>query len=143
MEIKSDLTINSNQKVSAAMQHFMLSLLKVALIHPENMDSGKKQLKAYCENEHLSYRAVEHNLDLFVGLLTDYRKENSQVLYHFLRLQAQFCFVDEQMFGSLPIVAPEIDNQTDSVESSPYCNSQKAGSSIYCGGMVGGHLIGL
>jgi len=132
MEIKSDLTINSNQKVSATMQHFMLSLLKVALIHPENMDSGKKQLKGYCKNEHLNYRAVEHNLDLFVGLLADYRKENSQVLYHFLRLQAQFCFVDEQMF-----------NQTDSVESSPYCNSQKAGFSIYCGGMVGGHLIGL
>ena len=143
MEIKSVLTINSNQKVSTTMQHFMLSLLKAALIHPENLDNGKKQLKAYCENEQLSYRAVEHNLDLFVGLLADYRKENSPVLYHFLRLQAQFCFVDEQMFGSLPFIAPEVDKQTDSVEFSPYCHSQEAGSSIYCGGMVGGHLIGL
>jgi hypothetical protein len=143
MKIKSDHTINSNQKVSATMQHFMLSLLKVALVHPENLDSGKKQLKAYCENEQLSYRAVERNLDLFVGLLADYRKENSPVLYHFLRLQAQFCFVDEQMFGSLPFVDTEVVNHTDSVEFSPYCHGQEAGSSIYCGGMVGGHLIGL
>ena len=143
MQSKLDFTADSNIKVSDTMQLFMVSLLKDVLVHPENLNSGKKQLKAYCENEYLTYRVVEHELDLFLALLADYRSANSPVLYYFLRLQAQSCFVGEHLFAFLPIEAPEGDYQLNCPEHSSYCPGTEAGSSVYLGGMVGGHLLGL
>lgn len=142
MKIESYLTTDSGQNVSAAMQCFTINLLKDVLVHTGNLENGKKHLKAYCDNEQLEYNAVEHNLNLFLGLFNDYRKTKSPVLYRFLKLQARLCFVDEQLFGLLAIVPPDED-YPDGIENlNTHCKTTDSGSA-YHGGMVGGHLIGL
>jgi len=143
MSTKSTIAAHTGQRVSEAMKHFMISLLTDAMAHPENLESGKKHLKVYCESERLNYRAVEHNLDLFFRLLADYRKTNSMVLYHFLRLQAQFCYVDKATFDALPLAAPNPDSLSENQTRSAYHTGDDLLSSDNFGGMVGGHLIGL
>jgi len=143
MSTKSTIAAHTGQRVSEAMKHFMISLLTDAMAHPENLESGKKHLKVYCESERLNYRAVEHNLDLFFRLLADYRKTNSMVLYHFLRLQAQFCYVDKATFDALPLAAPNPDSLSENQTRSAYHTGADLVSSDNFGGMVGGHLIGL
>ena len=143
MSTKSTIAAHTGQRVSEAMKHFMISLLTDAMAHPENLESGKKHLKAYCQCERLNYRAVEHNLDLFFRLLADYRKTNNAVLYYFLRLQAQFCYVDKAAFDVLPFAAPNHDSLPEAQDRSAYHTGADLLSSDNFGGMVGGHLIGL
>jgi len=108
-------------------------MVKDEIVQPGNFESGKKHLKAYCENEILDYKALDSELRLFFGLLADYNQTKDPVLYHFLILQACNCLFDEAMFGLLPIVPPE--------EINPE-SFRRATSATDCG-MVGGHLIGL
>lgn len=143
MPTKSTIAAHTGQRVSGAMKRFMISLLADAMAHPGNLESGKKHLKAYCENERLNYRIVERDLDLFFGLLADYRIINSVVLYHFLRLQAQFCYVDKDAFDALPLAAPNPDSLCEEHALSSYRAGADLLSSDNVGGMVGGHLIGL
>jgi hypothetical protein len=84
----------------------------------------------------LSYRVLESNLRLFLGLVTDYNQSKDPVLYYFLMLQAANCLLDEQAFGLLPIFPPEETSQLDS-------DLFSLSTSAYHYGMVGGHLIGL
>ena len=119
--------------VSDAMKQFLVSIVKDEIVQPGNFESSKNHLKAYCENEMLNYSALESDLRLFFGLLAEYNKTKDPVLYHFLMLQACNCFLDEAMFGLLPIVPPtEINPESFSLPT----------SATNCG-MVGGHLIGL
>ncbi|MGB4415969.1 MAG: hypothetical protein WBI53_13915 [Paludibacter sp.] len=144
MQIKSGFTTDNSLKVSVVMQHFIVALAKDVITYPENFESGKKHLKAYCENEKLSYSVLEYNLNLFFELLEDYRKTNNLVLYRFLKLQARFCFIDEDMFDSLQIAPAEQDCFDDNQDSSAYANKTTGFKlSVHNGDIVGGHLIGL
>jgi len=143
MPTKSTIAAHTGQRVSGAMKRFMISFLTDVMAHPENLESEKKYLKAYCKSERLNYRTVERNLDLFFRLLADYRKTNNAVLYYFLRLQAQFCYVDKAAFDALPFAAPNHDSLPEAQDRSAYHTGADLLSSDNFGGMVGGHLIGL
>lgn len=119
--------------VSGLMKQFLVAIVSDEIVQPGNFESSKKHLKAYCENEMLDYSALESDLRLFFGLLTDYNQTKDPVLYHFLILQACNCFFDDAMFGLLPIVPPQEIN-TESF-------SRATSATNY--GIVGGHLIGL
>jgi hypothetical protein len=137
---------DATPQVSVSMQRFIIALVNDGIIHPENFESSKKHLKAYCENEQLNFSELEHNLSLLFELLEDYRKTNTFILYRFLKLQAKFCFINEHMFGLLPINHLILDDCFDDTEDDPsvYCNKATASiSSAHFGGIVGGHLIGL
>lgn len=136
---------DATPQVSVLMQRFILALVKDVVDHPENFESSKKHLKAYCENEQLSFSELEHNLGLFFELLEDYRKTNTLILYRFLRLQARYCLMDKHMFESLPIEHLVLDDCFDDTEE-PTADCDKTtecNSSSRHGGIVGGHLIGL
>ncbi|MDP4240622.1 MAG: hypothetical protein Q8904_14260 [Bacteroidota bacterium] len=142
MQDISDFTKDHTPTISTNMQHFITALVTDVVIHPGNFESGKKQLKAYCEQGKVSYTVMEHNLSLFFGLLEDYRTTNTFTFYKFLKLQARFCFIDEQTFGSL--VSPPDDNrQVEKQHSGTSGITSCSSSSSHHGGMVGGPIIGL
>lgn len=132
MQVNPD-SISIFPQVSDAMKQFLVAIVKDEIVQPGNIESSKKHLKAYCEKEMLDYWALESDLRLFFGLLADYNQTKDPVLYHFLILQACNCFLDEAMFGLLPILPPE--------EINPESFSLTTSATHY--GMVGGHLIGL
>ncbi|MCE5331505.1 MAG: hypothetical protein LLF95_05110 [Bacteroidales bacterium] len=144
MQNKSGFTTNNSPKVSVVMQHFIVALVKDVIICSKDFESSKKHLKAYCDNEKLSYSLLEYNLNLFFELLEDYRKTNNFVLYRFLKLQARFCFIDEDMFGLLQIALPEMDSFDENQDSGAYANKTTGFKlAVHNAGIVGGHLIGL
>jgi hypothetical protein len=142
MQDKSDFTQDPTPTISIDMQHFITALVTDIVIHPGNFESGKKQLKAYCEHEEVSYDAMEHNLSLFFELLEDYRTTNTFIFYKFLKLQARFCFIDEQTFGLL-VSPPDDNNQAEKQHSGTSGKTSCSSSSSHHGGIVGGPIIGI
>lgn len=143
MQVKSEFTTDAHPQASGLMQRFMIALVNEAINHPENLENSKKHLKKYCRHEQLSFAGLEQNLSQFLELIDNYRKTNAFILYRFLKLQAHYCFIDEQ-FGLLQINHPTPDDYVDESYSTVYCNetTESISSSLF-GGIVGAHLIGL
>ena len=139
MQINSDFTLDNTPQVSVAMRCFVFALAREAVLHSGSFVKRKKQLKARCEYEMLNYRTLEYNLNLFFELFEDYRKTNDPVLYSFLKLQAGFCFIDEQNFRVLQIASPGQSSVGNEYVNQPAYVNSSAGQ----GCIVGGHLIGL
>jgi hypothetical protein len=118
-------------KISFAMHQFLVTIVTDGIVMPENFVNCQNHLKAYCENELLNYSVLESNLRLFFGLVNEYNQTKDPLLYHFLKLQATNCLLDEQAFAQLPIVPPEETHQLGLLSSANHYF------------MVGGHLIGL
>lgn len=144
MQIKSKITRANNSAISDSFQKIIWALVVDVVIHSGSFETRKKLLKKYCEDENLIYPELENNLRLFLELLEDYNKTNDSRLYRFLKLQAQFCFIDESNFDFL-LAPPIYHENNDKTQISNDSGSQKpiTSSSTSNGGIVGGHLIGL
>jgi len=143
MNITSDFGKANTQIVPNRMQHYIFAFVQDSINHPDNLDVNKKWLKGYCEVENINYSELEFNLNLFFELLSDYSKSKTHILYSFIKLQAQYCFIDEERFHLLRIApylyefAYEIQHASASSQENIILTS--SGSS----GIVGGHLLGL
>jgi len=143
MQVKSDFTIDNTPVISVALRHFIFALTKNELHHSGSFQKRKKLLKAHCESELLNYSTLEYNLNIFFELLEDCRKTNDPLLYRFLKLQAGFCFIDEQNFHLLQIT-PALQSSAENQDTGAGGNQESVStSSAMWSGMVGGHLIGL
>ena len=143
MSINSEFWKANNPTASITMQHYIFAFVQNLINQPENPERSKDWLRSYCEKERMNYSELEYNLNVFFQLLEEYHKTNTFILYRFLRLQAQACFVDEERFDLLRISLPQQElpeEITDSVGCS--CDDNTISSS-HNGGIVGGHLIGL
>lgn len=144
MQIKPDFTKGIPPKTPVDFRHFIFALVNDVIIHPENFERRNKQLNEYCENGKINYSELVYHLNLFFNLLNDYRKTNNHILYRFLKLQARFCFIDEDRFGLLQIALPGTDSFTENSGEDAYCGKTSvSGLSSHHGGIVGAHLIGL
>ena len=121
------------------MQHYVFAFVQNLINQPNNPERSKDWLKNYCEKEKMNYSELEYNLNVFFELLVEYHKTNTLILYRFLKLQAQACFINEERFELLRISPAK-----DEVLDSGACGSEKSSiSSSHNGGIVGGHIIGL
>ncbi|HJV79010.1 MAG TPA: hypothetical protein VJ602_11565 [Paludibacter sp.] len=143
MNIKSDFEKDNTPAVSNVIQHYIFAFVQDSINQPDNIERGKKWLKDYCENENLNYSELEYNLNVFFDLLEEYRKTGAHVLYHFLRLQAQYCFIGEERFGLLRINPTGHDFLAE-IQDSSACSYEEDGiTSSHGSGIVGGHIIDL
>ncbi|MFT3751955.1 MAG: hypothetical protein QM800_03445 [Paludibacter sp.] len=115
------------------LKQFLVAIVRDEINQPGNFESSRKHLQAYCENEGFDFVVLCSNLRLFFGLLDDYKHSKDPVLYHFLRMQACNCFLDEAMFVLLPIEIPQ------QINTDLFCEPTSATNF----GMVGAHLIGM
>lgn len=143
MNNTSDFGKDNTPIVSKAMQHYIFAFVQDSINHPDNLERNKKWLKGYYENENLNYSELEYNLNLFFELLEDYSKANTYILYRFLKLQAQYCFIDEDRFDLLRIAPAGNDSLAGIQNSSACCHENNIISSSHGSGIVGGHIIGL
>jgi hypothetical protein len=143
MNIKSDFGKDNTPAVSNVIQHYIFAFVQDTINQPDNIERGEKWLKDYCENENLNYSELEYNLNVFFELLEEYRKTGAHVLYSFLRLQAQYCFIGEERFNLLKINPAGYDS-LDEIQDSSACSYEENGiTSSHDSGIVGGHIIGL
>ena len=143
MNITSYFGKDNTPIVSKALQHYIFAFVQDVINHPDNLERSEKWIKGYCENENLNYSELEYNLNSFFELLEAYHKTNTLVLYRFLKLQAQHCFIDEERFDLLRIKPVEHDFLSEIQKSSACCHNKNTGSSSYGSGIVDGHIIGL
>jgi len=141
MNITSDFGKDDTPIVSKIIQHYIFAFVQDSINQPDNLERNKKWLKGYCENENLNYSELEYNLNVFFELLEEYSKTNTLVLYRFLRLQAQHCFIDEERFNLFKVNSADHDFSEEIQNSSACCHDKN--SSSHGSGIVGGHIIGL
>jgi hypothetical protein len=143
MSINSEFRKANNPTASIAMQHYIFAFVQDVINQPDNLERSINWLMEYCEKEKMNYSELSQQLNSFFQLLEEYRKTNTFVLYRFLKLQAQACFIDEERFELLKIRPAK---QEVSDEIPDLCASSCGNSSIsssHNGGIVGGHIIGL
>lgn len=143
MSINSDFKETNSPGASITMQHYIFAFVQNLINQPENPERSKDWLRSYCEKEKMSYSELEYNLNVFFQLLEEYHKTNTFILYRFLRLQAQACFIDEDRFDLLRIDLPQQELPVEILESVTCSCGDNTISSSLNGGIVGGHLIGL
>ena len=143
MNNTSDLGKDNTPTISKAMRHFIFAFVQDSINQPDNFERNKKWLKGYCKNEKLNYPELESNLNVFFELLEEYCRNGTPVLYRFLKLQSQNCFIDEERFDLLKIIPGEHDSIAEIQNSSAYCHDKNTNSSSEDSGIVGGHIIGL
>jgi len=143
MSIKSDFSKENNPTASIAMQHYVFAFVQDVINQPNNLERSKAWLKEYSENEHLNYSELECNLNVFFELLKEYSKTSSPLLYRFLKLQAQTCYINEDRFNLLRISYPYHEFMVETINSSACCQGKNCVSSSLGSGIVGGHIIGL
>jgi len=143
MSIKSDFSKENTPTASIAMQHYVFAFVQDVINQPDNLERSKEWLKEYSENEHLNYSELEYNLNVFFELLKEYSKTKSPLLYRFLKLQAQTCYINEDRFNLLRISYPYHDFMVEIINSSASHYDKNSGSSSPGSGIVGGHIIGL
>jgi len=143
MSINSDFNKTNSSGASITMQHYIFAFVQNLINQPENPERSKDWLRSYCEKERMNYSELEYNLNVFFQLLEEYRKTNTFVMYRFLKLQAQACFIDEERFELLNI-SPAKHEVSDEIPDScvSSCDNSTISSSPI-GGIVGGHIIGL
>jgi len=143
MSIKSDFRKENNSTVSMAMQHYIFAFVQDVINCPDNLDRSKKWLKKHSENEQMNYSELEYNLNVFFELLKEYSKTNSPLLYRFIKLQAQTCYIYEDRFALLRIDHTYPDFIAEIMTPSAYSQDRNSDSSFPCSGIVGGYIIGL
>jgi len=143
MSINSEFRKANNPTASIAMQHYIFAFVQDVINQPDNLERSINWLMEYCEKEKMNYSELRQQLNSFFQLLEEYRKTNTFVLYRFLKLQAQACFIDEERFELLKI-SPAKQDVLDEIPD--LCVSSCGNSTIsssHNGGIVGGHIIGL
>jgi hypothetical protein len=143
MSIKSDFKKGNHPTASIAMQHYIFAFVQDVINQPNNLDRSKAWLKEYSKNEHLNYSELEYNLNVFFELLAEYSETKSPLLYRFLKLQAQTCYINEDRFNLLRISYPYHDFMVEIIKSSACYLGKNCVSSSPGSGIVGGHIIGL
>lgn len=143
MSINSDFKKENRSNASITMQHYIFAFVQNLINQPENPERSKDWLRNYCEKEKMNYSELEYNLNVFFELLAEYSKTNTFILYRFLKLQAQACFIDEERFELLRISPPQQELAGKVIDSDACSCDNKTISSSHNGGIVGGHIIGL
>jgi hypothetical protein len=143
MSINSDFKKTNSSGASITMQHYIFAFVQDVINQPDNLEKSKNWLKEYCEKEKMDFFELNQQLNSFFQLLEAYRKTNTFILYRFLRLQAQACFIDKERFELLRI-DPAKTESLAKVLNADTCYSDKSQvSSSHNSGIVGGHIIGL
>ncbi len=143
MNIHSYFRKENTPTASIAMQHYIFAFVQDVINQPDNLERSKEWLKIYCEKEQMNYSELEHNLESFFQLHEEYRKTGTFILYRFLKLQAQACFITEERFGLLRISAAQNDFLSEVLDSGVCSSDKNENTSSSDSGIVGGHIIGL
>jgi hypothetical protein len=143
MSINSDFKKTNSSGASITMQHYIFAFVQDVVNQPDNLERSKSWLKEYCEKEKMNYSELSQQLNSFFQLLEEYRKTNTFVLYRFLKLQAQACFIDEDRFELLKISPAKQEVSREIQDSCVSSCGNSIISSSHNGGIVGGHIIGL
>ena len=143
MSINSEFRKANNPTASIAMQHYIFAFVQDVINQPDNLERSINWLMEYCEKEKMNYSELRQQLNSFFQLLEEYRKTNTFVLYRFLKLQAQACFIDEERFALLRIQPANYEFPRIAADMGTSCSDKNTITSSHNGGLVGGHLIGL
>jgi len=143
MSINSDFKKTNSSDASITMQHYIFAFVQDVINQPDNLKRSEQWLKEYCEMEKMNYSELSQQLNSFFQLLEEYRKRNTFILYRFLQLQAQACFIDEERFALLRIQPANYEFPRISAYMGTSCSDKNTITSSHNGGLVGGHLIGL
>lgn len=143
MSINSDFKKTNSSGASITMQHYIFAFVQDVINQPDNLKRSEQWLKEYCEKENVNYFELNRQLNSFFELLEAYRKTNTLILYRFLQLQAQACFIDEERFALLRIQPANYEFPRIAADMGTSCSDKNTITSSHNGGLVGGHLIGL
>ena len=96
------LSSEAQQNVSNILKEFINSMIEEITLNGNVFDETKKKyLKKYCDSENVNYEELYRNILCFMDLYMLYKKHTNSENKRLLKIQSEFCFVDEKTFDAI------------------------------------------